>query len=157
MRGTQSGSRSIALQLRIIPAHAGNTLTKLQMILQVWDHPRSCGEHSVIENIEKDEPGSSPLMRGTHLFKKKKQGSRRIIPAHAGNTNRLIKRPGSSPDHRRSCGEHLSRCRKAAALFGSSPLMRGTRKARSVMNADERIIPAHAGNTWIAEIASESV
>ena len=94
-----------------------------------------------------EEPGSSPLMRGTHTNSFIGILLIRIIPAHAGNT------PGNkyywqnNRDHPRSCGEHSPSFFAVLLWSGSSPLMRGTlfRKYRNRLSGG--IIPAHAGNT----------
>ena len=50
-------------------------------------------------------------------------------------------------DHPRVCGEHFQFVVPAAQSAGSSPRMRGTRMAMSVLLISPGIIPAYAGNT----------
>ena len=71
----------------------------------------------------------------------------RIIPAHAGNTDRTVLGVKFLSDHPRACGEHPDRERENLRSSGSSPRMRGTRMDHIVMVYKDRIIPAHAGNT----------
>ena len=46
MRGTLSDVGGEVVQLGIIPAHAGNTMSPDIIRRTRWDHPRACGEHS---------------------------------------------------------------------------------------------------------------
>ena len=45
MRGTPASPAAIAFFMRIIPAHAGNTIFWRGADWRVGDHPRACGEH----------------------------------------------------------------------------------------------------------------
>ena len=47
MRGSLFGSLCKHILKGIIPAHAGLTLTKVARILDLRDHPRACGAHTV--------------------------------------------------------------------------------------------------------------
>ena len=49
----------------------------------------------------------------------------RIIPAHAGSTNRAAKRGINYRDHPRTCGEHPINYLGKTDAQGSSPHMRG--------------------------------
>ena len=94
-------------------------------------------------------PGSSPRMRGKQVLFGFQRAGIRIIPAHAGQT---YTRDGSSfppPDHPRACGANLVAASPLLLVGGSSPRMRG-KPAEAVGEDDaERIIPAHAGQTWL--------
>ena len=70
----------------IIPAHAGNTVPRFLVGSRFRDHPRACGEHICAFYRDRDIPGSSPRMRGTHGHIFACWCCRGIIPAHAGNT-----------------------------------------------------------------------
>ena len=52
------------LRGRIIPAHAGSTDEQKDSDAEIWDHPRSRGEHLLALAQEGRNPGSSPLTRG---------------------------------------------------------------------------------------------
>ena len=86
MRGTRVPLTLILNYLRIIPAHAGNTVSGNTFKIPFPDHPRSCGEH--VSDLERTikEAGSSPLMRGTLGVEPDVVTYPGIIPAHAGNT-----------------------------------------------------------------------
>ncbi len=71
----------------------------------------------------------------------------RIIPALAGSTY-----DGDTPDvwlsdHPRACGEHVPMNKRAGLPRGSSPRLRGARKASTSTARPSRIIPALAGST----------
>ena len=86
MRGTQTmGARTIQ-QSGIIPAHAGNTVRYVGGDAGPVDHPRACGEHTIIVMAALGGVGSSPRMRGTPTANLTCILTRGIIPAHAGNT-----------------------------------------------------------------------
>ena len=70
----------------IIPACAGSTFDMIEILRQIGDHPRMCGEHVRRQSVRQ-------LLTG-------------IIPACAGSTqtHRLHDQPRR--DHPRMCGEH---------------------------------------------------
>ena len=100
------------------------------------DHPRVCGEHTVVEENGDPTWGSSPHTRGT----------RRISRLSATRPR----------DHPRVCGEHESAALAACPRLGSSPRMRGTPLKTFYDGRETRIIPAYAGNTSSAMLNSFS-
>ncbi len=113
-------------------------------------------------------PGSSPRMRGTPMSVNSRRcnmpdhpracgeletmmwkfiNSKRIIPAHAGNSRRGRLAWRVRTDHPRACGELADRFNRIELWIGSSPRMRGTRIVIPAANEWLRIIPAHAGNS----------
>ena len=91
--------------------------------------------------------GSSPRMRGTHMFGIGGQGGKGIIPAYAGNTLFYSTIVVSMGDHPRVCGEHICSGSYVITVPGSSPRMRGTLDWRGFQRVGDEIIPAYAGNT----------
>ena len=147
MRGTQGLAMANRLGIRIIPAHAGNTVNTARPRSWPPDHPRACGEHAHICCLRALDLGSSPRMRGTLQIKVSHLAIWRIIPAHAGNTRIVRDSKLSETDHPRACGEHNLQQVCPGAFRGSSPRMRGTPAFTAPENELMRIIPAHAGNT----------
>ena len=147
MRGTPDGFREFAVLRRFIPAHAGNTPKKRETTDGVAVHPRACGEHSRTAIFSCSNAGSSPRMRGTHLYSLADESIGRFIPAHAGNTDLANSRIRPAPVHPRACGEHSISSTSTPGRCGSSPRMRGTPHRRVDHPAGGRFIPAHAGNT----------
>ena len=105
------------------------------------------GEHSCSCTQCKPFRGSSPHGRGTRRRTGWPCGSRRVIPAWAGNTTPRSTASTRRTGHPRMGGEHrwhrLARLRAA----GSSPHGRGTRGRRLAQQLVRRVIPAWAGNT----------
>ena len=132
---------------RIIPAHAGNSSTSAPRVSLSPDHPRACGELDCEIDKPQGPPGSSPRMRGTRLAGACEGFVNRIIPAHAGNSRSDPTACTSTPDHPRACGELPDTGEPEPSPSGSSPRMRGTRDDAVVPAQPDRIIPAHAGNS----------
>ena len=86
MRGTPKGGYCPSCRVGLIPAHAGNTSLLWRQPIEVWAHPRACGEHAQRGLQPGTEEGSSPRMRGTHFSSRFCPVLIRLIPAHAGNT-----------------------------------------------------------------------
>ena len=110
-------------------------------------HPRSRGENSGVRTASRAPVGSSPLTRGKHLLDLGRHRYRRLIPAHAGKTDRLDSVHLRPEAHPRSRGENLVALRSGMTLRGSSPLTRGKRRLDQVDQPRWRLIPAHAGKT----------
>ena len=126
MRGTLVQVIERAVGAGIIPAHAGNTLWCAWPRCTGRDHPRACGEHRTRARRHRGTGGSSPRMRGTHDAPRATCLTTGIIPAHAGNTLRLVTDTTDIRDHPRACGEHPSQALSLSCTVGSSPRMRGT-------------------------------
>ena len=71
----------------------------------------------------------------------------RIIPAHAGQTNGTVLHAADTEDHPRACGANKHSGYPTNGIGGSSPRMRGKPVHGFRACGDERIIPAHAGQT----------
>ena len=147
MRGKHRVVRTPLRDVRIIPAHAGQTLTIAMLLIWNADHPRACGANGRIAFHISFICGSSPRMRGKHIPHAGRIVGVRIIPAHAGQTLSLRGRAHGTTDHPRACGAN-KRCRiHQSEHHGSSPRMRGKRGNYAKARAADRIIPAHAGQT----------
>ena len=104
MRGKQRVSATGTQPARIIPAHAGQTAKSAHSPHHVTDHPRACGANPLSGNSFDDSIGSSPRMRGKRARSRGRWPSRRIIPAHAGQTPAQHSRRVEAQDHPRACG-----------------------------------------------------
>ncbi len=167
MRGTLPSFYHVHDLAGIIPAYAGNTWIVGGFGGFNGDHPRICGEHSMLNAAARASTGSSPHMRGTPSHRLARREHTGIIPAYAGNTwvrflvnsppedhPRICGEHSASPpwwrdmgDHPRICGEHPSVFAYRRRSAGSSPHMRGTHFARIDGQSESGIIPAYAGNT----------
>ena len=92
-------------------------------------------------------PGSSPLARGTQSDPPAPGGFFGLIPARAGNTCPCTSSFVTDWAHPRSRGEHPSIHSGHCRNLGSSPLARGTRKTKPLLEWQGGLIPARAGNT----------
>ena len=149
MRGTPIHTVTDDSPGRIIPADAGNTKAGGGLVAQGRDHPRGCGEHSIRSIRSSRAPGSSPRMRGTPVIRIRRFRLDGIIPADAGNTQRLAVSGATAGDHPRGCGEHARVSREGRVMSGSSPRMRGTQEHQVRRAPQGRIIPTDAGNTIV--------
>ena len=112
-----------------------------------WAHPRSRGEHPLLEAPLHRGWGSSPLARGTHHRTGAQAQDEGLIPARAGNTWGILGSDRRARAHPRSRGEHDGIEEFAHAGVGSSPLARGTPLSRDAHWDRLGLIPARAGNT----------
>ena len=86
MRGKLEVKEFKSTATRIIPAHAGQTVCGACSTSVATDHPRACGANGKISSKTMVRTGSSPRMRGKLTADAGDTHSRRIIPAHAGQT-----------------------------------------------------------------------
>ena len=117
-------------------------------------HPRACGEHIPRRRRIYYRRGSSPRLRGTRIAGWYQMRYSRFIPAPAGNTRSSFSSLAARAVHPRACGEHQADSRLRAGRGGSSPRLRGTRRAQDRRHVDNRFIPAPAGNTKTGTSAS---
>ena len=146
-RGKPRHHRQNAHQRGLIPARAGKTQAAGENLRQVKAHPRSRGENAYLALPTVSAEGSSPLARGKHGRRARRDGLAGLIPARAGKTV-LARRPTQpTPAHPRSRGENDATNKFADTLRGSSPLARGkpnpTRESHRLIG----LIPARAGKT----------
>ena len=87
-RGKHAIPAASATPMRLIPAHAGKTRGRRVRSPLLRAHPRSRGENSAACNDRADRCGSSPLTRGKPRWPQPRPRTRRLIPAHAGKTQR---------------------------------------------------------------------
>ncbi len=146
-RGTQRFFRAVVNCKRIIPAWAGNTSPDCVASNDTTDHPRVGGEHFLIMLFMLCISGSSPRGRGTRADVWGVCCMGRIIPAWAGNTRSSRSEQLMQTDHPRVGGEHSETKLPVPKVCGSSPRGRGTHGRAAAEHAENRIIPAWAGNT----------
>ena len=147
MRGKHHFLVLIPVGARIIPAHAGQTSVASRAQSAASDHPRACGANFESFAFASPVVGSSPRMRGKLRDSYPQWASKRIIPAHAGQTGRFHPHERRRPDHPRACGANRTVLIPLTIGPGSSPRMRGKLHAPLPTPRDSRIIPAHAGQT----------
>ena len=159
---------------RLIPAHAGKTRTRGPTHRRTKAHPRSRGEnrgpHAALfvrggsSPLTRGKPnrrlshrpgsGSSPLTRGKLHVPRLAIPRGRLIPAHAGKTDRIAPSLTLRTAHPRSRGENTRARASSMSTCGSSPLTRGKRRQHQGRQRPVRLIPAHAGKTIVVAIGA---
>ena len=115
---------------------------------------RLAGERQRAEAVALHELGLSPLARGTAVVSNFQIQTARFIPARAGNGGRTITDYDPYAVYPRSRGEQVALALLFRRAGGLSPLARGTVPAFFDSRANERFIPARAGNSKIAGIGT---
>ena len=146
-RGKQRSPRDEIPWRGLIPAHAGKTCSSLMIVIGFPAHPRSRGENQDENIINLSKQGSSPLTRGKPGILRRNYRRHGLIPAHAGKTLSLRAWPRLCAAHPRSRGENWFADAARGVSEGSSPLTRGKPLKGWVREADNGLIPAHAGKT----------
>ena len=130
---------------RITPAYAGKSSERTARYGTNGDHPRVCGEKSLLLGSSGSMGESPPHMRGKEHVRLREQHGARITPAYAGKSTPTAGRFGQCRDHPRTCGEKRVCLFLGLPLMGSPPHMRGKAKAKRLSVLPLRITPAHAG------------
>ncbi len=150
VRGTSIVRANTYLNLRFIPASAGNMNPYIMVARYITVHPRECGEHSTGDYSPTALNGSSPRVRGTFRTSTGCVYPARFIPASAGNMKYLPLQQQCHPVHPRECGEHCCKTSNCSWFSGSSPRVRGTYDQGLDGIRRGRFIPASAGNMMMA-------
>ena len=135
MRGKGVDAYRFYKNRRITPAYAGKSDNKVGEIAEWEDHPRLCGEKSILVMRAESPLGSPPPMRGKGFSAFEFYVDFGITPAYAGKSIHLTALSKCSWDHPRLCGEKTENRQTPAAQTGSPPPMRGkaaTRQQRKV-------------------------
>ena len=147
VRGALLFVRQRNVFIGIIPACAGSTDSTPYVRCCHWDHPRMCGEHSIIFFLRLPVKGSSPHVRGARNTSQAPANRYGIIPACAGSTASMALELMAWRDHPRMCGEHCVSRGVMRGSSGSSPHVRGARRDYPPRPVAPGIIPACAGST----------
>ena len=127
MRGKAASGFLSALVCRITPAYAGKSYLIGTGLSDTKDHPRVCGEKTVLDLSRLVEQGSPPRMRGKEVVFIDSYLVSRITPAYAGKRFDPIHRITFQRDH--------------------PPRMRGKDNRRKSITGKQRITPAYAGKS----------
>ena len=109
----------------ITPAHAGKRIGFSAFSGLSGDHPRTCGEKSLMRSLHTGRLGSPPHMRGKVGHCLASNSILGITPAHAGKRTVWPCVPAHSGDHPRTCGEKSFNQLQTGIHQGSPPHMRG--------------------------------
>ena len=125
MRGKPTRWLADVAKPRNIPAYAGKTAPGGGSLPGGGEHPRVCGENSIVVVAWAGVSGTSPRMRGKQGFGGASMCGAGNIPAYAGKTTPRPQSQSSTSEHPRVCGENLKGFHDGSFLFGTSPRMRG--------------------------------
>ena len=148
LRGNQSELLPKRVQVRSIPAPAGEPGRTPMPQARIQVYPRACGGTSVILIGIMAGPGLSPRLRGNLPVVDVQDAVHGSIPAPAGEPVALAPlvpaclAPGVYP---RACGGTALRGLPWACLRGLSPRLRGNHSFHAVVGQGFRSIPAPAG------------
>ena len=133
----------------IIPAYAGQIRHITLDIFGSEDHPRIRGTNTTRIPVSISRPGSSPHTRDKFgsLYGGVING--RIIPAYAGQIPRICRISESLRDHPRIRGTNARLYLATAIGSGSSPHTRDKLSGLASTGANQRIIPAYAGQIGV--------
>ena len=92
----------------LIPACAGKTYRGLEVIWEMWAHPRVCGENGHVGIYVGNDTGSSPRVRGKRMRCAQAECERGLIPACAGKTAGRLHSQRGYAAHPRVCGENIT-------------------------------------------------
>ncbi len=105
-RGKRVAKKQRSGVFGLIPAHAGKTVSVIEMISPMGAHPRSRGENVAVRADSRWSSGSSPLTRGKRDTGHGFLLDQGLIPAHAGKTGLHARHPPARRAHPRSRGEN---------------------------------------------------
>ena len=125
MRGKGVDAYRFYKNRRITPAYAGKSDNKVGEIAEWEDHPRLCGEKSVLVMRAESPLGSPPPMRGKGFSAFEFYVDFGITPAYAGKRQRTGRHRLHRRDHPRLCGEKFQYTTQFFSTLGSPPPMRG--------------------------------
>ena len=147
MRGKAAARRDRRGLHGITPAYAGKRARSPPPPSGRWDHPRVCGEKSMMSRVLLFMVGSPPRMRGKVKRNKRFQLADGITPAYAGKSRAVIGGGHALQDHPRVCGEKTGTAWRWLMVTGSPPRMRGKERARAPVAQAQGITPAYAGKS----------
>ena len=135
---------------RLIPACAGKTPLLVLVNSQTRAHPRVCGENLNCCLLVAGRHGSSPRVRGKRAPQVTENSTSGLIPACAGKTESGPVAFDMRGAHPRVCGENMPLSGPLGPGRGSSPRVRGKRRASPGRRRSCGLIPACAGKTPVS-------
>ena len=147
MRGKAAARRDRRGLHGITPAYAGKRARSPPPPSGRWDHPRVCGEKSMMSRVLLFMVGSPPRMRGKVRAAPLGAGDAGITPACAGKRGEGQGGPAGLWDHPRVCGEKKSAHAVRFHSVGSPPRVRGKAVIMGNLVQGKGITPACAGKS----------
>ena len=120
--------------------------------VDLWAHPRVCGENRFPPDVLRRCLGSSPRVRGKPSLQFRWNRLGGLIPACAGKTTGIPVRHPTQRAHPRVCGENCLERTYITMYNGSSPRVRGKHRDGDLCRYCGGLIPACAGKTFYSMI-----
>ena len=124
-RGKHRSQSHFDVSVRNIPAHAGKTYIKPNIISRDREHPRARGENVYAFSHGLLQIGTSPRTRGKQCVRLPLDQRGRNIPAHAGKTTHGCEVHVLGQEHPRARGENQGCPVIRDCAAGTSPRTRG--------------------------------
>ena len=148
MRGRERAPALYPARGGITPAYAGKRISTSCGYRFIVDHPRVCGEESMVAPSSGPCTGSPPRMRGRAGPNSAHNMASGITPAYAGKRASASPAPNVLWDHPRVCGEESIVRPNSAPGTGSPPRMRGRARVETAGKPAPGITPAYAGKRY---------
>ena len=145
VRGNRVQRRTAQVELRSIPACAGEPVCGFIGIHMGRVYPRVCGGTRHLRRRLPSAQGLSPRVRGNHPDQSDHVRYQGSIPACAGEPSSRRSRGGAGRVYPRVCGGTVVGTLFRGATQGLSPRVRGNRHGGGVLAMIDRSIPACAG------------
>ena len=145
VRGKHGTMDAKTLDRGITPAGAGKTHLLDQFHFYLRDHPRRCGENEMQVITARVSEGSPPQVRGKRRGYTYSLHQKRITPAGAGKTARVLVRAVGQWDHPRRCGENRHRYISPPHTCGITPAGAGKTGGGELSGGDVEDHPRRCG------------
>ncbi len=154
VRGNPTEEFSAKVQIRSIPAGAGEPLEIQAFRYTSRVYPRGCGGTFTKNAQWTQTAGLSPRVRGNRAYTIDEALNQRSIPAGAGEPSCYCHQPSATQVYPRGCGGTLCTLFDYPSSGGLSPRVRGNRLCQRGNAQYGRSIPAGAGEPTVSETAS---
>ena len=128
-----------------IPASAGEPVSTVTLLTDVWAYPRECGGTFDFRKLPGSVEGLSPRVRGNPVPAGRGHSGRGPIPASAGEPTMLALPFRVCRAYPRECGGTVPGSKAPVTGWGLSPRVRGNQTTRISNWPRPGPIPASAG------------
>ena len=145
VRGNRDHAALLQVQVRSIPARAGEPYHQRGLGLSPWVYPRPCGGTLNLLAFTRTSGGLSPPVRGNLCYRLRRFGPGGSIPARAGEPLSTSSIHTRRPVYPRPCGGTHHHHQQDLYREGLSPPVRGNQDLMPSLFGSKGSIPARAG------------